>query len=596
MREISIYLSLKEVEDLIFNRILEISSKRLQINKAQGLFSVSIKLNEDLLIQPNSSLIILFSTIRKFEVPEKEKTLFSLHYKVPEGLITLLSSRKKVRDEFNIDSNLIDETKDNFPKKEFLYLRNGCVGVYNLTCTFHNNENVLKSVKSVLKLIFEGSSFRDSLFSELLTNAGFPTKEVQTQKFVTDRYFRAVWLLTMLKDNILNISQNNNQSKVEEAKKWMRDLLEIDDMCVLNNCLKNIPEVFLEEIDCILGYYFAVTRLDEYKSEKKSFFDSINNLDYPRKYDLLAWAIFFLSMNNDEIPYLYFSPLIQNDIYEIELNVYQLLVSKEKVEITKLLNLNRSIPREELIKYYLNIKNGLINEYPIVIQENEIESKLSSRLKKDNLRYVGLEIGTSNYFDLLDVNTCDSQKGVLNLKLNQNIEFRDITFYLSKDSKLAERLKSLKLQTKPIDKILQNKKVILGFLFLDEFSNLLNIYSELTSKISNIEKIVLVSLVDLEPIQVQSLAFDKMYREYQRRITLLFNCKCEFFIRNERNADTQEIKRNLRNSIGQYKSSQIELIDENLTIGKIRWVVEASLENWIDQEGFNYYSISTLTN
>ncbi len=594
MRELSIYLSLKEVEDLIFNRIIEIPSNRLLINKAQGLFSVSVKLNEDLLIQRNLNLVILFSAIRKFEAPEKEKTLFLLHYRIPEGLVTLLSSRM-VRDGINNEGKLFDQTKDNIPKKEFLYLRSGCVGMYNLTCTFHKNEHILDSVKTVFKLIFEGSSFRDILFSGLLTNVGFPIKEVQTQKFVTERYFRAVWLLTILKESILNLSQNIEQDKIENAKKWMRDLLEIDDMSVIHNCLKTIPEVFQDEIDCILGYYFAVTRFEEYKSDKNSFIQFINNLDYAKKEDLLSWAIFFLSINDDEIPYLYFSPLIQNDIYEIESNVYHFLTSKEKVSLTKLANINRSFSKEDLIKDYLRLKNGLTNECPEIIKENQIETKLSSSLTRDKLRYIGLEIDTSNYYDLLDVNSCNSKNGVLNLKLNQNVDFGDITFYLSKDSKLMEKLKSLKLKTKQIDKLFLNKKVILGFLDLDDFGYLLRIYSELSSKISSIEKIVLISLVNLEPNQVQSLDFDNMYREYQSRITRLFNCKCEFIIRNERNEDTQEIKRNLRNAVGEYKSSQIEIIDENLTVEKKRWVIETTQEYWIEQERFNYFSIITLT-
>jgi len=594
MRELSIYLSLKEVEDLIFNRIIEIPSNRLLINKAQGLFSVSVKLNEDLLIQRNLNLVILFSAIRKFEAPEKEKTLFLLHYRIPEGLVTLLSSRM-VRDGINNEGKLFDQTKDNIPKKEFLYLRSGCVGMYNLTCTFHKNEHILDSVKTVFKLIFEGSSFRDILFSGLLTNVGFPIKEVQTQKFVTERYFRAVWLLTILKESILNLSQNIEQDKIENAKKWMRDLLEIDDMSVIHNCLRAIPEVFQDEIDCILGYYFAVTRFEEYKSDKNSFIQFINNLDYAKKEDLLSWAIFFLSINDDEIPYLYFSPLIQNDIYEIESNVYHFLTSKEKVSLTKLANINRSFSKEDLIKDYLRLKNGLTNECPEIIKENQIETKLSSSLTRDKLRYIGLEIDTSNYYDLLDVNSCNSKNGVLNLKLNQNVDFGDITFYLSKDSKLMEKLKSLKLKTKQIDKLFLNKKVILGFLDLDDFGYLLRIYSELSSKISSIEKIVLISLVNLEPNQVQSLDFDNMYREYQSRITRLFNCKCEFIIRNERNEDTQEIKRNLRNAVGEYKSSQIEIIDENLTVEKKRWVIETTQEYWIEQERFNYFSIITLT-
>jgi len=406
-----------------------------------------------------------------------------------------------VRDGINNEGKLFDQTKDNIPKKEFLYLRSGCVGMYNLTCTFHKNEHILDSVKTVFKLIFEGSSFRDILFSGLLTNVGFPIKEVQTQKFVTERYFRAVWLLTILKESILNLSQNIEQDKIENAKKWMRDLLEIDDMSVIHNCLKTIPEVFQDEIDCILGYYFAVTRFEEYKSDKNSFIQFINNLDYAKKEDLLSWAIFFLSINDDEIPYLYFSPLIQNDIYEIESNVYHFLTSKEKVSLTKLANINRSFSKEDLIKDYLRLKNGLTNECPEIIKENQIETKLSSSLTRDKLRYIGLEIDTSNYYDLLDVNSCNSKNGVLNLKLNQNVDFGDITFYLSKDSKLMEKLKSLKLKTKQIDKLFLNKKVILGFLDLDDFGYLLRIYSELSSKISSIEKIVLISLVNLEPNQ-----------------------------------------------------------------------------------------------
>jgi hypothetical protein len=592
MRELSIYLSLKEVEDLIFNRIIEIPSNRLLINKAQGLFSVSVKLNEGLLIQRNLNLIILFSAIRKFEAPEKEKTLFLLHYKIPEGLVTLLSSRM-VRDGINNEGKLFDQTKDNIPKKEFLYLRSGCVGMYNLTCTFHKNEHILDSVQTVFKLIFEASSFRDILFSGLLTNVGFPIKEVQTQKFVTERYFRVVWLLTILKESILNISHNIEQDKIENAKKWMRDLLEIDDMSVIYNCLKTIPEVFQDEIDCILGYYFAVTRFEEYKSDKNLFIHFINNLDYTKKEDLLSWAIFFLSINDDEIPYLYFSPLIQNDIYEIESNVYHFLTSKEKVSLIKLANINRSFSKEDLIKDYLSLKNGLTNECPEIINENQIETKLSSSLTRDKLRYIGLEIDNSNYYDLLDVNSCNSKNGVLDLKLNQNVDFGDIIFYLSKDSKLMEKLKSLKLKTKHLDKLLFNKKVILGFLDLDDFNFLLRIYSELLSKISSVEKIVLISLVKLEPIQVQSLEFDNMYREYQSRITSLFNCKCEFIIRNERNADTQEIKRNLRNAVGEYKLSQIEIIDDNLNVEKKRWIIEATKEYWIEKKDFNYFSIST---
>ena len=51
MEELIIYISLKEVEDLIFNRILDLPKSRLKIIRAQGLLSVSVKINEGNLIQ-----------------------------------------------------------------------------------------------------------------------------------------------------------------------------------------------------------------------------------------------------------------------------------------------------------------------------------------------------------------------------------------------------------------------------------------------------------------------------------------------------------------------------------------------------------------
>ena len=594
MKELTIYLSLKEVENLIFNRIIEISAERLSVTKAQGLLSVSIKLNEKFLIFKDSKYFILFSAVKKFEAPEKEKTLFTLHYKVPEGLITLLD--RQIRDVVNKDADLFSNTNDDFPKREYLLMRNGCVGMYNLTCIFSDNGHITESVKSILHSIFEGSQFRDTLLSGLLTNSTYPIKEIQTEKFVTERYFRVVWLLTIVKETLLSKIDSSMFDKIEITKKWMRDLLEIDDPITIIKCLRDFPEEFSDEINCLLGYYIAVTRFEDYKIDKDAYLSFLSNLEYKKKDELLTWAIFFLSIYDDEVPYLYFSPLIQNDIFEIEQSIYQLL-SKELVSSIKLSSFNRSYSKEELIKNYLNLKTGQFNECPEIILEHEIETKLESNLNKNNLKKIGLEIDTSNYYNLSFVNTCSFKHGYFNLKLKQDTEFGEITFYTKKDSRCNEKLKSLGLKRKPIDKLLANKKVIIGFLYLDDFTDLIKIYSELTSEISSIEKIVIVSLVNLEPNQVQSLEFDNMYREYQSRISNLFNFKCEFIIRNERNKDTVEIKRNLKNAIGEYKTSQLEIIPDNLSHQKMRWIIDISREYWIEQETFNYYSfLSTAIN
>lgn len=589
MKEKKIYISLKETEDLIFNRILDLPKSRLEIISAQGLFRVSVYINGGNLIEHQSKIIILFSAVQLFEIPEKERSLFLVHYKIPEGL--LLVSRRLVKDE-DRKTELFDDNSQYFIKK-YTLLRNGGIGLYNLTCELSETKELFDVVQSVFYSIFEVSKFKKSLLTGLLDTGKFPIKEVKTDKFVTERYYRAVWLLNLVKQTIVSEISDSNTKELDSTRKWMLDLLEIDDFVIIRNCIESTPAILKKEMACILGYYFAATNFEEFQSDKNSLITFIRNLKVEQENELLSWTKFFISIFDEEIPYLYFSPLIQDDIIEIERATFNHLFFEEK-SIEKIsLQFNRDYSTQEKAENYLGLTNGIKNQNIEVIDKSQKEAVLMSNLSNGNLKNIGLELHKTNYFEFLGINTCFVQNHYFQLNINAAVNPKDVIFYLDKDSKCDEKLKSIGIKRKSLDKLLPNKKVLLGFVYIEELNQLTELYSAILPKIETIEKVVIVCLFNLQPNQVQSIEFDNMFRDYQSRISTKFNVKCEFIIRNENNPETVEIKRNLKNAIGKYKTSAIELVDENLTHEKMNWVIESSMGYWIEQEGFNYFSFKT---
>jgi hypothetical protein len=586
MKEATIYISLKEAEELIFNRVLEVPVDRVSVSKARGLLSVALKLNSEYLILHESNYILIFSSVITFEIPEKDKSLFLFHYKLPKGLIHTIS--RKVRDE----KNVIFELEKNDYASDYLLLRNGYVGVYNLMCLNPKNKSLINTVNHFISSFDELSDFQKTVIFEVVDLRKYPLKEIHTDKFVTDRYFRVVWLLTVIKEKILSSRAAEDVSNLDAVKKWMKNLLEFDDFSVVQENILNIPELFEREKHFLLGYYFAIVKFEEFQSEKSSLFEFIEKINYDAKDELLIWITYFHSFFDEEIPYLYFSPLLQDDVCSIEKRVLGLL---------KIINVDESSyslfvktpPNEELLANYIKLTRGLENQLPKTVKLKQFESIIENNLSLKNLSSVGLEIVRAKYFESTHLNTCSIDENYFRLKVLKNISPSDIVFYLEENSVCKDKLKSLKIKIRPLEKLIEkNKKILLGFFNYDEIDYVLELYHSILSKSKeqNIEKLVLVSIVNLESSIVQSIEFDNDYKKYQNQISELFNFKCEFIVRNEKNQDTKEIKRNLKNSIGDYKTSQIEVIDNCLNTHRISWIIDSSTEFWIEKENFNYYS------
>jgi hypothetical protein len=398
-----------------------------------------------------------------------------------------------------------------------------------------------------------------------------------------------------MKQTIVSEISDSNTKELDSTRKWMLDLLEIDDLVIIRNCIESTPAILKQDMACILGYYFAATRFEEFQSDKNSLITFIRNLKVEQENELLSWTKFFISIFDEEIPYLYFSPLIQDDIIKIERATFSHLFFEEK-SIEKIsLQFNRDYSTQEKAENYLRLTNGIKNQNIEVIDKSQKEAVIKSNLSNVNLKNIGLELPKSNYIEFLGINTCLFQNHYFQLNINTVTNPKDVVFYLEKDSKCDEKLKVIGFKRKSLDKLLLNKKVILGFVYIEELNQLTELYSAILPKNETIEKVVVVCLFNLQPNQVQSIEFDNMFRDYQNRISSKFSVKCEFIIRNENNPDSIEIKRNLKNAIGKYKTSEIELVDENLTPDKLSWVIESSIGYWIEQAGFNYFSFKINT-
>ena len=80
-------ITLKESEDLIFNRQLILVDHRMGIENIKDNLCVKVEFSKDELILIEGGFILLFSSVTQFEIPEKDFNLFFNHYRIPKGYL-----------------------------------------------------------------------------------------------------------------------------------------------------------------------------------------------------------------------------------------------------------------------------------------------------------------------------------------------------------------------------------------------------------------------------------------------------------------------------------------------------------------------------
>ncbi|MEC5167242.1 uncharacterized protein YdcH (DUF465 family) [Flavobacterium sp. PL11] len=589
MKTKEIYISLKEAENLIFSRCLILSKNRLDVKRAQGLLSVNITIEEDKLLDFESNNIVLFSAVQSFEIPDKELNLFINHYRVPMGLLKLNS--RKIRDTSD-SKEVFNERNTDYNPQKYLRLRNGLTGICNLGYSKIANLELVNTGEKILNEFTSLSDFRKKMLLQLTNETKFPLLTVKVDKFVTDTFFRITWWGKFSIDNYVNQLGNSNAEEVELIKKWFRGFLQFDDLKHTNQLLSQIPEALNDEIDFILGYYFAAVYSESFQAES-DFLDKLNTeIKFIRQDNLNYWISFFKSLFDEKMGYLYFVKSIDKELFKIEKLALELTSSdfenSQKVDFKFI-----KVDDQELLSAFLSLREGGDNHNPLVIKNEDANTIFNNNLSPTNIKKIGFEYNSQ--YDVEDnlLNVCWFSKLRFHLNLNSAVKSSELMFYIKDDSAAKERLSELKIKVKPFSKLVdKNKKILVGFIEMNSYPSLLKIYTSFF-KIENknkMEKAVFILNVDLLPDEIQSLKFNDFRKDKVKALRTMLNVDIDLIVKNKNNGSDIEIKRNLKNSLKNYKMAQIEVIGENFDNSKAIWLLESNTEYFIQNKNENYYS------
>lgn len=587
MESINIYLSLKEAESLIFNRSLLINQSRLNVKKAQGLLSVYATVDKPKVLTIGHDLLILFSAIECFNIPQKESNLFQTHYKVPAGL--LVFSNRNVRD--SSENTLpFDTQTSEYNAQGYLILRNALLGIVSYGLKYLSFPDLQVTASRVLYSFNDSSNFRSKFINEIFAGKSFPILPVKVENFVTDNFFRVTWWGKYIVENYLN--DLDEETKVLN-RKWLRVFLDGNNFKEINSYLKLIPQELTPDINFLLGYYFAAYHFETLESENEYLMELYSNLDYTDKNELFCWIIFFKSAFAEKMNYIYFINSLKDDIYEIEKVAFRISNPTCQFISEKYFQFNFiELERGKLISDYLSLKFGGTNDNTKLIKLDDAKSVFENSFSARSLHTIGLELQPEHVNSKKFRNLCWNSKDKFNLTLDSNISPSEVTFYISDNSPCRDKLKSLKIKTKSSYSLIdKNKKVLMGFVKHNQDPELYPIYSRiLKNEIeANFDKVIFVLLVNIGSEAIQSLEFNNYIKSHQNELRNYFNTNVELIVKNERVDDDSEIKRHLKNAIKNYTMDQLEVIDENFNFKKATWLLASNTEYFIFDDNEQYY-------
>ena len=591
--EQKIYVSLKEAEDLVFNKIILIPNHRLKITSAQKNLSITLFVANNLLIESNEQLFITSGAVMEYEIPKKEKNLFLNHLKVPKGLISI-SSRKvrdKQSDEFSFPE--YDHYERNI--KYFKYIRRGLIQLYDLAINeIISNEFSLEVIHTINNSN-ELSDFKIKFIKEIVLQDFYPIKERNDGDFHLETFNRFNWLGGYIFKNFPNIKELD-QENLKETKEWLLKLKDKDDTVSIKSAIKNVPNIFYEEFEFIMGYYFAASFYEEANigtDHHKVILSKLAKLKLDKNTKVVFWSIFFQAIFKDDLDFLYLIKSLQKQQLLIEHKILEFLFNDLKTSEANISLL--PITENDAVDEYIQLKEGISSTKPSFINSGQIEELFENNFSDKRIDEIGVE--TNNFIsNSFFKNKCSVNRNDFSLYLSSSPN--DVTFYLNDDSETKEWLKSLKIKTKPLDKIIdRNKKALVGFLHPETYNDsLLRVYEWLLSNYHDsigFKKVVIVLLVNENLEYTQSVEFQNKRLEMEKFCKKRFGEVTTVLVKNERVKSDEEIKRNLKHLLENHKIKDIELVNEIVNKNIYKWMTQVNNEYIVKSDIKNYYTLIT---
>jgi hypothetical protein len=583
MKISNIYITLKEAENLIFNRFLIIPNSRLKVNKAKELFSINILVNNSGLVEKDDyNFTILFSAINTFEIPEVEKSLFLNNFFIPAGMIREIA--RKFKDEPTSGMFKEDEMQEKIPF--YSNLRNGFTGIYK-ELIFDKDENTISSIGNNFFKNFENlTSFKIAIIKEFIDNNDFPLLKFDPTTFKADRAYRIAWLLKNTSAMLVNENKEADKKTEEQkssTKEWFKDLLSTVDTNNLPEFRAIIPEELIEEQAFIMGYFFVAFNYEDLLEHPKYIKTILKLVPANYKEEAYLWAYFFFSMLNKNILRIFFMKSFQNNQINIEKLALNTALSFDNkahdFTFPGLVAVN--LPLQNQISELWELKYGVQNTNPTIILAKDIMELFSITLSTNNIKNIGIVVDTNFSFLGSFPNVAKMNKKTFELELQNPAA----NFYGDPTPENQTFLKKCNIKPKPFSKLIDAKKKVLVVFIGKQKPSLLNFYAACLDETiqSQFDKVVCVWLVKESSDEILTPKFSLKKDELKQNLEKAFDNKVpvELIVKNLSNPNDTEIKRNCFNALKNYKTNQIEVVHENFDLIQARWLLHGNAEYYI---------------
>jgi len=592
-----IYLSLDEIELLIFKKMIWISPTRLSIKRAQGDYSAALMLDEQSLHFNNDYVIILLSGVHKFEIAEADKNLFLNYYHVPLGLLSL--KKRKVRDIAQNSSGPqstahINNIELSDKVDSYTAIRRAFVKLFHIAIKSRGDKSCLATKYMTYLNAFENlSQFQYKLIFAVLNYKKLPEEivSIKNKSFSSTPFYQWVWWGKFLVDNLLN--EGLNEMQLGEHKNWLKNF-DPDSFQGIDSAVLSIPFKFEPDFPIIIGYYLAINNnLDLTEESHDSTESKLKQLNEEYNEEIFFWKQFFQSLFVDQIDYVYPIQNIQYEFYKMEMNAYKIIYGKndfdEQVGLHPITLPENSL--ETFIKSFHALKDGIDdNEVNIAGMEQIHEIFNKSALFGDNRKNAGFIFAqpTSKTFlaNYIQINEHS-------FTLHQSNQVEPVVYYEKEDASLP-----IKVKKKPISSIInRDKRVLFGVITDENFNDLIDMYAYIleNSVNHNISEILFIWLVKKEKSELHSAAFEQEKNILNNRLDILFNQEVKIFTKNVNNYNDSEIIRVIKHIVGEYKLKEIEVIDSGFGLEQARWLVESTYDHTLVDDAMDYsvFSLSS---
>lgn len=584
-----IFLSIEEVEQLIFKKILYIPEQRTTINRAQASFSVAVIVDHKHFIVCDSKIVIFISGVLQFEIAQADQNLFLNHYHLPSGLISLID--RKVRDDI-VDSceekTLINTEALNKKINAYTALRRAFIVIYHESLQLQkSNVDLAQYFISTLNSFGNFSSFKYELIFSILSHQALPEEIIpmKNKPFSSVSFYQWVWWGKFLVENLL--VNHNDDSQIKAHKSWLKSL-NPDNLRDDNGPLTHIPSNFNAESAIILGYYQAISNALDIKDahddvHKKSKISILNTGKY---FEISFWSLFFKSLFLDSTDYIYPTKIIQDEFYKIEVNVYEIVKNIDYAANIELLYtiVIEEYSNDKLIKSYHALKDNVSEDKINIVDVDDVFEKFyKSPLFGKNRDNVGFIFSQStanfvcnNYIQLFDGS----------FKMFQSSCEQNVIYYEESTSILP-----VKLRKKPLLSLIgRDKRVLFGIITNSHLNNLINIYGYIHryAKSIKIEEIIFIWMVDKEQSQLHTAAFEYEKSIIKQKLESTFDHEVKLFTKNIGNQNDTEIIRFIKQSIGCYKFDEVEVIDSGFSYTQTQWLIDSTSDLTLRKENYDY--------